>query len=509
MKDRITQFFFRRIPLLIFLTFYLLFTIFTYRDYGLTMDEFFVYTRGEYFYTKVKGNDPLLQKGFAIKERANHNLLYYNSTYPAVLYAINDSHSYESYHLLNMLFASLSFCFLYEILLLGFKNSKYAILGPIFLFLTPRFLGHIPANPKDIPFAVLYVTSLFFIYIQHILNPRIRTLLIGLNIGLTASLRMVGFSLLPVYFVYVLLVNWKSINKHWFKEVTNLVLESVQIFIISFFMFMLSMPYVAADPFNHTIELLKVNKIYPWFGTVFFMRETYNQDQIPLHYLPVWLLVTTPVFILVLSVVSFFKKLSKELNGLRLLLTISLGIQIVMYLLLKPIIYNGLRHYLFFLPQLVLLAIIGFYSLRTSRKWFKFVTGLTILNTIFVLWYYLQFHPYQYTYFNLLGGTIYKASSSFETDYWGASDREALIWLKSYSESQGENKPGVFLCSKSMALNYYFPEARDMNNNIRNADYIVCYDKRQLDELKKSVRGEIIHEVTRDGILFNSVYKVL
>ena len=163
-----------------FLLLYIIFSFITYKDYGMTMDEYFVYTRGQYFYTKVRGNDPLLQKAFAIKEDNNENLLYYNSSYSAILYALNNDKTYENYHLLNLLFASFIFLFIYEVLLSLYKKPLLAIIGPLILFFTPRFLGAIPANPKDIPFAIFYFISLISMFLLKSKDEKIRILIIGI-----------------------------------------------------------------------------------------------------------------------------------------------------------------------------------------------------------------------------------------------------------------------------------------------------------------------------------------
>lgn len=471
------------------------------------MDEFFVYTRGEYFYNKVVGNDPLLQKGFVFKEYGNENLLYYNSTYPAFLYALNDAQSYENYHLFNMLFASPAFIVLYEILLYCFKRDRIALLGPVFLFFIPRFLGHIPANPKDIPFATLYLFALFFIYIHRKLPGNIRILLIGGAIGLATSLRLIGLSLIFVYLLYSLYQQGFALLKKSGKKLLEFLSEILLVGILSFAILMASIPYIGADPINHMIELLQINTIYPWHGTILFFGTYFNESSIPILYLLVWILISTPIFILILSFMSFIPKKEQKHRSLHILMLISIGLQFFMYFSLKPIIYNGVRHYAFLLPQFVILAVIGFQSIQQKYpRIYPVVIATVSLNLILIFTFYFKSYPYLYPFFNYAVKIIPGLEEQFDFDYWAASDKEALIWLKKET-SEDMNAPKIYMCSKSMSLPYYFPKAIDTNHDISAADYIVCYDEKKLEKISDQIDGEVIYTVERMGRVYNTIYK--
>ncbi|PIZ62918.1 hypothetical protein COY16_03170 [Candidatus Roizmanbacteria bacterium CG_4_10_14_0_2_um_filter_39_13] len=496
-----------RLLLFLFLLVYFATTFLSYKDFGLTMDEFFVYTRGEYFYHKVVGNDKYLQKGFVIKEYGNENLLYYNSTYSALLYALNDSQSYENYHLYNMIFASLSFVVMYEFVLFCFKNDKIALLGPVFLFLTPRFLGHIPANPKDIPFATVFMVALFLIYIHRKLPNNLKILLLGAAIGLATSLRLIGLSLIFVYFFYTLYIQGFDLFKNSLKKSGEFIFEMILISMLSFMVLMASIPYIGADPVNHTLELLQVNKIFPWYGTILFFGSVFNESTIPLSYLPIWLLISTPIFILILSIMSFMHKRDQKQRLLHMLILISIGIQILMYVLLKPVIYNGVRHYLFLLPQLVILSVIGLQLILKKYPKFKLIiVSAVLINTSLILFFYVKNYPYLYPYFNDGVQMVPGLEQQFDQEYWAASDKEALIWLKD-TLTEKSDAPKIYMCSKSMSLNYYFPDAIDMNHDISQADYIICYNQPELKEIKKSIDGDVIFSVERMGRVYNTIYK--
>ena len=497
-----------RTPLAIFLIIYFFLALATFKDFGLTMDEFFVYTRGQYFYNKVVGNDAHLQKGFVVHEEGNEDILYNNSSYPAILYTLNNNQSYEGYHLINMLLASTIFIAMYELLLFVYRKPLFALIGPLLLFFTPRFLGDIPANPKDIPFAIGYFLSIAFIIISQKWNKNLQLILLGVLVGLSASIRVIGFSIIPIYILFKMLTPWETNISKLCKRGISVVLESTILILISFLIFLVNMPYVGADPINHFPELLNITTKYPWYGNMLFFGENLAFNQRPLSYLPIWLAITTPPLILGLSVYAFWKKMSTHTQSLKILILISLAVHTLFYIFLKPIIYNGLRHYLFILPQLVILASLGSVELMQNKKLCKWIYAIFALFIVSMMGAYVHLHPYEYTYFNSITRGIAGAQGTFEIDYWAASDKEAMAWLSTYLKENDITSTAVFSCSKSDSLHYYMPQVSDVNTNIQKADYIICFDKKELSAIQKYIPGTIIHEIKRSNVTYSTIFQV-
>jgi hypothetical protein len=473
------------------------------------MDESNVYIRGQYFYTKVRGNDPHLQRGLVIKENGNDNLLYYNGSYAAILYDLNKAKTYEGYHLVNLLFGSILFIFCYELLLAVYKNPYLAVLGPLFLFFTPRFLGAIPANPKDIPFALFYFVGLSFIFFSRKWDEKWRILVVGACIGIATALRFVGLSLLPIYFLYHIIPPILSTKRFDVRKMFNLVIESFLIFLIAFLVLLVNMPYIGADPFNHFLEFMNLSKTYSsWNENIILLGKAYSPSDRPQSYLFIWLLLTTPVSILALIIVSFFR----NVGSLKFLLLISIGLQLILYFILHPVIYNGLRHYLFLLPQLVILACLSFVDLIRNTKYKNVTIIMVAINIVFVAYSYIRLHPYENIYFNALAGGTKGVVGKMELDYWGATDKEGLAWLKNYLQqnvpSNQWKRVNVFACSKSVSLEYYLPEVINVNETPSQADYIVCHNNFTIPEIEKQYNVTLLHIVERNGTPLNYIFKV-
>lgn len=490
--------------LIVFTLLYLFFALFTYKDYGLTNDEFFVYMRGKYFYTKVKTNDKLTRLNFVEDKGYNQNLLFWNSTYPALLYVFNDNNTFEVYHLLNMLFSILIFVALFELLLYRFKNQFYAILGPLLLFFTPRFLGHIPANPKDIPFSVMYFLVLTIFYFKPRINEKLWLILTGILLGVTISFRSVGAVLIFVYIVYWLYENNFLINtKDRVKRVINLVFDLVIILTFAFLIFMFSYPFVAIDPVHNLLKMIKFQKKISWYATVLLFGKKYYPDQRPWYYLPVWITITTPLLYLLLSLTSLIKILKDKLV---FLMVTSIVFTMLLYFSIHPVVYDGMRHFLFLLPQIIVLATVGVRVLINKFKKQKLILYIFIFAQLFfIAFHYITFHPYEYVFFNSLLDGVKGAQHKFELEYWGAGDKEALMWLKKHVVDKTKKKIKVRTCSKSHSLHYYLPEAIDVNQNPEQADYVVCYAR--FTNIK-DIKGKVVYKVERRGIPLNYVIKI-
>lgn len=490
----------RQWPLLIFLLFYFLIAFFTYKSYGISIDEPDEYLRGKLLYNKARGNDKVLQEDFVIKKQDNQDLLDHNHLHHALLYVFNGKESFEEYHLLNLIFASLIFIAIYEILLINLRRQSIAILGTIFLFFTPRFTGDIPSNPKDTIFGVYYFLSLSLIYISASLkwDEKVKIIVLGVIFGLTQALRVLGYALYPIYFIYAILT-LKMEKKNIIKSLLNLLLEMVLIFFVSYLVHIISLPYLGADPFWHFWELIKVSARYGWPGKVLFFGNFVLASKLPWTYLPVWILITTPIFIIILFTVSLLNFNVK--NKLFILFALSLVINFFVFFVTRPTIYDGLRHMIYLVPQIVLMSIFGLTYLLSKKGFRIAVMILLLISLLMVAKDYIELHPYQYIYFNKLAGGLKNARGKFETDYWGESNIEAAKWIRG---NVIKSNLKIYTCGNEAAIIYYLPEAKAVKN-AAEADYAVCWER--MDDYK-NIKGRIVHTISRQATPLTYIFKI-
>ena len=466
-----------------FLLFYLIFSFLTFKSYGITNDEHEEYLLGKFLYTKLVANDQILETDFVVNKTTNRNLLIYDRIYPAILYAINGSESYKIYHLLNLLFASVIFISIFEVLYQNTSSAKLAILGPIFLFFTPRFLGQLANNPKDMPFAIFYFLSLTLIYLfsKNKFNNNLKMLILGLVLGLTGSMRLIGYS---IYLIYLLFSRKPA--------------ETLVVFLLGLLINIITLPYLGAD-LTHFLELIKVAQDFPWDGQILFFGKNYLAQNLPLSYLPTWILISTPVFILLifgLSLLSFKKLISNKLYQLFFL---SLFINLLIFFLVKPIIYDGLRHMLFLLPQMVVLGL-TYLTPNPSPVKRRGVYLLILINIFLVFVFYLRFFPYFDLYFNESKYFLH-SEQNFELDYWGASYREAVLSLNKQVDT--EKKYLVYVCDDPIQAEYYFGQNLKLEIDKNKADYLLCNDR----DFATPKGVTLFHEIKRGNLVINNIYR--
>jgi len=496
----------------IFMFVYFLYAISTFRSYGITWDETDVYTSGRMTWTHLVTRRALDEPQLMTKTPGSEIRAVYDSSYATVLFGLNRGESYERYHLLNMLFNGLIFVSAYIMLVVWCRNPWLALLGPIMLVLTPRFWGDFPANPKDTPFATMYFVGLTAIYLSpYVRNMYVRIVVYACVIGAVQSFRIVGLTLFPLLFVYELYLYLDAHQKNlkWKSFVRWLCSTGMRLGITVFcalFITVLGWPYLGSSFLKHLTDILKTSREYPWFGVTLTHGVNMKSDALPWNYLVYWYGVTTPIIVLVLSIVAVVKGFTTNFrNPIYFLLTCALVLNISMIALSHPHMYDGLRHSMFLLPILTLLATTAFIELVQSLrgKWLYICIVLVLCNGALVAREYVRLHPYEYIYFNELVGGLPGAQGRYETDYWGASFREAVLWLRDETKNSRE-KIVVHTCAHPFISQYYFGDHMTWTPDTKKADYSICYTRNHED---KDIVGDIIHVVSREGVALNYVKK--
>ena len=502
----------RRYPLIFFVLFYLILTNLTFKDFGETFDESGVYTRGIVLNHYLIHDDFM---GFLHKSAPDDGAVIYDHFYSLVLYGLNPNADLDDYHWLNMVFGLLAFIALYELLLSQNQKPLLSLLGPLFLFLIPRFLGDIPANPKDMPFAVFYLLTLSAIYFFHQkpkTHPYVKILVLGLLFGFTQSSRLLGLTLYPVYLLFDLHFFYHSsthILSKWKKHLLELAATLTLVFIISNFFMVLTWPYLGANYFNHFEELLGIAKNFYWNNNDLFMGQEIPSTHLPWTYLPVWFLITTPLFILFFLASSFIFIKNKMANPLYILMGAAVTVNVAFVLILKPVLYDGLRHFLFLLPILAAIAALSACEwLQQNQRGllFKIILGLCLFNGLTVVYQMTCLHPYEYIYFNELTGGLRGSQGKFDNDYWGASFKEAVDWMEKNETTDPKKIYKITGSGNSYQIFYYFTPNMKWVDNLKDADYYISYTR---DNKQNAVDpSKVIHVVEREGVPLNYIFKL-
>jgi len=390
-------------------------------------------------------------------------------------------------HLATFLLFYVSVFFFYLICKDRFKSWKIGLLGSLFLILSPRIFADAFYNSKDLAFLSFFIISIYTL-IRYLdkkslfwasIHALVCAVLIDIRMpGILVPLFTFGFSALELLKNYSL-ERCKNIKK-------NLSLLCYAILLIA--LTILFWPILWKNPFSNFLAAYKEISHYPWGGSVLYMGKLIHATNLPWHYIPVWMIITTPLiytvgflFGLIVLAYRLIRRSLPEIRDIIFLLWFFAPLLAV--IVFKSVVYDGWRHLFFIYPAFLMISLVGlisifdFIKLKFSGKKRKILSIVFILIVIFCIldisYFMIKNHPHQNVYFNILAGKDLR--NNFELDYWGLSYRQALEYilkndLRNNIKVIAPNFPGYFniaiLSPKDRARIEYV-------QNISDADYFL------------------------------------
>ncbi|MDA0711722.1 MAG: tetratricopeptide repeat protein, partial [bacterium] len=377
-------------------------------------------------------------------------------------------------------------------------GARAGFLAALFLLLTPRYYGHAFNNPKDIPVAVTYLWGLYFVLKCVKAYPSISTAMIrntGLAIGAALSVR-VGGLLLVLYLGVFLFLCW--VRSEGRSRGTFLVLSKLVAAIgaIAYVFTLIFWPYLQIHPLGGFWEAIQTFGKFPETHVTFFEGRYIGSDETPWYYAPKWLLLTLPEHILLgVLLTGGIPLVKRRFNLANLLILTGAFFPIAYAVGTRMPLYDGIRHLLFVMPPLAVIAALGVNYLLGLRQKVAWSTACAVVFCVLVgLGDLIALHPNQYVYFNrLLAGGVRQASLLYDTDYWENSYQAGFAWVKA-QPSSGKRRVRAFYEPVKQTLD---SEQFEWIHVSEDADYFLAgtrYDRHKL------IPGEILHTVDADGV---------
>jgi tetratricopeptide (TPR) repeat protein len=407
----------------------------------------------------------------------------------AVIKIIKPDDEYMVRHILNSLtgWAAILFAGLIAVMLGGWRTG---IITLLFMFLSPRFLGHSLNNPKDIPFAAAYIFTVYAIirFLKNYPEKRLKYAWpIALGIGLSIGVR-VGGILLAIYFIlfsglfYLLSTNIKQwLKKDQISRLLNLIIWTIGISVAGYAIGILLWPYAHKAPIQRTMEAMKYMEQYATSLRQVFEGKIIWSDHVPKYYLPKYIFMTIPEFIM-LGLICFFVFIRKieQKNTLWYFILFFVSVFPVAYIIYKGSnVYGGWRHVLFIYPALVVIAASGTNQLinfpRNRYVRYVILAIIAFLLTL-PLKHIITSHPYEYIYYNDLTGGVKKAYGKYEMDYFYPTLRAGSEWLiKNKIDKTAVPEGKKIIVATNLGINtvYYF---RHYTNKVKVV-YIRYYER--------------------------------
>lgn len=430
-------------------------------------------------------------------------------------------------HILNSIsgWSAILFAALIAVMLGGWRAG---ILTLLFMFLSPRFLGHSFNNPKDIPFTAAYIFTVYAIirFLKNYPEKKFRYAWpVALGIGLAIGVR-VGGIMLAIYFLffagvyYLLRTNYKE----WLKKENLAFLGRLLVFalvtaVLGYVIGIILWPYAHQSPVSRTMEAMKYMEKYATSLRQVFEGRIIWSDHVPDYYLPKYIIMTIPEFIIMGFLLFFIliRKWKKEdLTWYFVLLFIS--IFPVVYIIIKGSnVYGGWRHVLFVFPGIAILAALGFNNLLETftQKYIRYgIVAIIIFLLALPTRHIIASYPHTYIYYNNISGGVKKAYGRYEMDYFYHTLRAGSEWLIKNEIDKLDIPPGEKIrvaTNLSINVNYYFRHLKDKVQVI----YIRYYERGDKDwdyavlansyinpfQLKKRIwpPSNTIHTINVDG----------
>jgi hypothetical protein len=497
----------------------------TFRDYGLGWDD---YTHAEYA-------DLLLRMfGSGFKDTAAlsfANLYMYGGGFDmaaALLHKVIPLELFETRRLVGAIVGVIGLAVTWR---LGRRvGGPLAGLATLLLLaLCPTFYGHMFMNPKDAPFAVAMVILMLGLVrlAEEYPRPSPRTVLIvGLGAGLSIGSRILGGLALVYALVGFVPLFLEEFHVEGAREATRRFAHVVYVLlpglVLGYLIMGMIWPWSIIEPGNPLQALTYFSHFFekPW--KEMFDGALVSVPDMPWSYLPTLFALQLPEVLLVLmagAVIGTFVILSREEVPARrktilLMLTLAATLPLVIAMVKRPALYNGIRHFVFVIPPMTVLGGVALAWImerlrQDHRGWQPVVLAIFCFGLALPLAEMVRLHPYQYTHFNHIAGTVRGADERFMLDYWGLALKQASDGLREQLVERQEVPPRarkwkVAVCGPQRPAQVALGPDFTIGWDSHAADFAMTLSEFYC----KGLTAPVMVEIKRDDVVFARVYDI-
>jgi hypothetical protein len=340
-------------------------------------------------------------------------------------------------------------------------------------------------------------------------QPFYRLLIVGGALaGCATSIRVIGpFAgvLVSIYFV--------------FRARVKAVLPLAVYWGIATWAVLASWPYLWDAPVWHLLESVWVMGHFAWPGEVLYRGTIYESGTLPQSYIPHALSMqfTEAVVLLVAIGVGVWLWRARWRASERPLMVLVvvpwLVLPLALLLALGASAYDNLRHFLYAMPPLFIVAGIGLDALlnRLGSDGLK-VVGVALALAPGILGI-VRLHPYEYAYYNSFVGGVRGAFRSYELDYWCLSYGEAIAYVNEVSPPDAEVGVwgpdfAVAPYARSDLAVYWVPDTPGPRwEAAHDPEFVLICARSNMDQ-RLYPDAEVVREVSQRGVIFGVVKKI-
>ena len=430
-----------------------------FRDYGVPWDEAPQRDLGIHTYSYVFGGDETL---LASRDRNYGPVFEFLLVLPEKALGLKDTrHIIFIRHLGVFIVFYAGVVFFYLLAGRSFRSWKFALLGSLFLVLSPRIFANAFYNSKDIPCMSFFIISAYTMVRFLDRKTLAMALAHAIVCAILVDIRIVGV-IMPLLTLFLLADElWV---KRGVREERKKILAGVPLFLLAFGLFtVLFWPVLWRDPAGNFIRAFKEMSYYPFTVTVLYAGKYMDSTSVPWHYVPVWLSISTPLLYVVFFMAGLVALAGKLVRNAKkrdpvtreeLIFLCWFFLPVAAVMALGSALYDAWRQMFFIYPAFILISMTGMKAVfdrlgrmagRGLKTAFIVIVAACLLHTAFFM---AGHHPHQNVYFNALAGSMAEAKSNFDLDYWGLSYRKALEYIARNDDGEiitvyAANFPGI------------------------------------------------------------------
>ena len=292
-----------------------------------------------------------------------------------------------------------------------FSSGPLAFIAMALFLLHPRLYAHAFFNSKDVPFLSMFMIALYLVHWAFEKNTIRAFVVLGMGVALLTNLRIMGVML----FAAVLGMRGCDLlcAARWSRGRRVLATAGAFVAACAGALYAIT-PYLWSDPLEFVVALRVLSR-HPNVRGQLFQGRLVPADDLPWHYVPTWMTITTPPFTLLLGGVGLVgiawraaahpgRAAGNTPLRLECLAVACLTAPPLTVAALGAHTYGDWRHLYFLHAPLSLLAASGLRLLAPAgaawaRRGTYAAAGVAAAGILVSM---ARIHPYQHVYFNFL-----------------------------------------------------------------------------------------------------------
>jgi hypothetical protein len=358
-------------------------------------------------------------------------------------------------------------------------------------------------------------------------SPSPRTILIvGLGAGLSIGSRILGGLALLYAMIGFIPLFLDEVRSHGAREATRRFVHLVHVLlpglILGYLVMGLIWPWSIMEPGNPFHALTYFSHFFekPW--KEMFDGALVSVPDMPWSYLPTLFALQLPEVLLglgiagvVIALTSLSRtEISPRRKTILLMLTLAATLPLLVAMVKRPALYNGIRHFIFVIPPM---AVLGGVAFAWLMDWLRVnhrgaqaaAVAVFSFGLMLPLAEMIRLHPYQYTHFNYIAGTVRAADDLYMLDYWGLALKQASDALREEIIERQEAPPHgrkwkVAVCGPQRPAQVALGPDFTIGWDSHAADFAMTLGEFYC----KGLTAPVIAEIKRDDVVFARVYDI-